>query len=253
MIRAVFFDVGGTLHVSYNSPALADQFSALLLDKLREAGIILPLSASELTPVLHRNAEAYKHWSETTRRELPNLSIWMEYYLKGFQIAPEKIAPIAEKLSVLYDSVRMRNEVRAGMLETIVRLHQMGLAQGIISNIISSTWVPELVKTYGIAPYMAAVVLSEDVGIRKPDPEIFRIASRQVGIPLTEMAYVGDTLSRDVLGARNASLPLVIQIQNPLTAFRDQDYLHTNIHPDYLISELSEIPDIITKKNREAS
>lgn len=249
MIRAVLFDVGGTLLVSHNDPGMADKFSALLLDRLRMAGIFLPVSPTALSPVLHTNAEEYKHWSETTRKELPNLKVWTDFYLKDFPVDSKKLAPIAEEISVLYDSVRLRNVPRTGMKETLVQLHEMGITQGIISNIISSTWVPKMVKDYNIDAYMAVIVLSEVVGIRKPDPEIFRIASRKIGIPISEMAFVGDTLSRDVLGARNASLPLIFQIKNPSVAFRDKDFIDTDLKPDYLIDELTEIPEIIKKEN----
>ena len=79
MIRAVLFDVGGTLHVADNTPALADRFSELLIRRLAESGIVLPVDAKSLTPMLHRNAEDYKHWSEQTRRELSGVRIWNEW------------------------------------------------------------------------------------------------------------------------------------------------------------------------------
>ena len=48
MIRAVLFDVGGTLHQVHASPELAIQFSRLLLDRLAAAGIQLPIDAQAL-------------------------------------------------------------------------------------------------------------------------------------------------------------------------------------------------------------
>lgn len=62
---------------------------------------------------------------------------------------------------------------------------------------------------------MASVVMSSNAGIRKPDPEIFHIAVDQLGLERKECAYVGDTISRDVIGAREVGLGLVIQMHNP--------------------------------------
>jgi putative hydrolase of the HAD superfamily len=63
------------------------------------------------------------------------------------------------------------------------------------------------------------------------------------------MAYVGDTLSRDVLGCRNAGIPLSIQIQNPAMAFRDAGLAETGLAADAVIRDLAEIPGIIQAYN----
>ncbi len=129
-------------------------------------------------------------------------------------------------------------------------LHNDGLQLGIISNIISSSFVPHIVKEYGIDKFMDIIICSEDVGVRKPSPEIFEIALRRLGLEASEMAYVGDTISRDVRGAQAAHLGLMIQIRNPAIAHRDVGM--ENVPPaDYIIDELWEIPDIIRKVNGE--
>ena len=249
MIRAVLFDVGGTLHEVHHSPEQAEKFSQRLLNRLAESGIILPIDAVSLTPLLQTNAEAYKHWSEEHMKELPNSRIWSKFYLKDFQIEESRLAPLSEELSVLYDAVRVRNIPRPHMLETIQALHDMGMVQGIISNIISATFVPRLVEDYGIAPYMSCVILSSTEGIRKPAAAIFERAAEACGVPCGEMAYVGDTLSRDVLGCRNAGVALSIQIRNPSIAHRDTAFIGMGLAPDVQISDLQEIPEIIRTYN----
>ena len=134
MIRAVLFDVGGTLHVADNTPALADRFSELLIRRLAESGIVLPVDAKSLTPMLHRNAEDYKHWSEQTRRELSGVRIWNEYYLRDFAVGEARLAPIAEELSWMYDAIRVRNVPRPHMQETMAALQEMGMKLGILSK-----------------------------------------------------------------------------------------------------------------------
>lgn len=250
MIRAVLFDVGGTLHQVLHDEETANSFSQRLLDILARHGIALPTDAASLLPLLHENAEAYKHWSEETRVELPSPRIWSEFYLKDFQIAEELLAPIAEELSRMYDATRVKNVPRPHMRETIETLHEMGMVQGIISNMISTSFVPRLVEDYGIAKYMSCLVISAAAGIRKPDPAIFELAASQCGVPCSEMAYVGDTLSRDVLGCRNAGVALSIQIRNPSIAHRDTAFAGTGLAPDVLIDDLAEIPGIIRSYNK---
>ena len=250
MIRAVLFDVGGTLHEVHHDQEMADRFSQRLLDILSAHGVALPIGAAALTPLLHENAEAYKHWSEESRVELPSPRIWSEFYLKDFQIGEELLAPIAEELSWMYDATRVKNVPRPHMRQTIETLHEMGMVQGIISNMISTSFVPRLAEDYGIAQYMSCLVISASAGIRKPDPAIFELAAAQCGVPCREMAYVGDTLSRDVLGCRKAGVALSIQIRNPASAHRDTAFAGTGLAPDVLIDDLSEIPGIIRSYNQ---
>ena len=227
MIRAVLFDVGGTLHEVHREPELEIAFCSELLEKLSGSGISLSITPQDLLPLLHQNAENYKRWSEESRVELPAPRIWSEYYLRQFQIGEERLAPIAEELSVWYDSHRVRNVPRPHMRETIFRLRD--------------------------SDCLSCVIVSASAGIRKPDPAIFQMAAEACGVPCGEMAYVGDTLSRDVLGCRNAGVALSIQIQNPDMAFRDAAFVNTGLAPDVRISDLAEIPDIICTYNARTS
>ncbi|PWG00720.1 HAD family hydrolase [Levilactobacillus bambusae] len=48
------------------------------------------------------------------------------------------------------------------------------------------------------------VLTSEEAGIGKPNPEIFTMMNRRLGLRASEMAYVGDCYSADILGAKRA-------------------------------------------------
>ena len=94
--------------------------------------------------------------------------------------------------------------------------------------------------------------MSSDVGIRKPDPRIFEVALKKMGVSAKETGYVGDTISRDVIGAHNAGLGLNIRINNPRIAHRDVKYQGADIpKPDYVIEQLYELPEIIRKVNQQ--
>ena len=50
----------------------------------------------------------------------------------------------------------------------------------------------------------ASVVISEEVGVMKPNPALFAHAADKAGINPEEILYVGDSLHSDVEGGRNA-------------------------------------------------
>jgi putative hydrolase of the HAD superfamily len=58
----------------------------------------------------------------------------------------------------------------------------------------------------GVAPLFSQVVVSADLGIRKPNPEIFRHTLRLLDARSETALYVGDTYDHDYLGAQAAHL-----------------------------------------------
>lgn len=248
MIRAVLFDLGGTLHTSSNPPGRAQRFASRLMERLDDYGLRLDTDPETLAKLLHENSESYKHYSEQTLRELPPAEIWADWYLKGFGLTKEQLAPMAEELSFLYDYDRVKIMRRPHLKETMEELKSMGLRLGIISNIISTSVVPHFLAEYGILEDMEVMLMSSTTGIRKPSAGIFRVAEEQMGLTPQEFAYVGDTISRDIMGVRNAGWKCMIQIVNPSIAHRDKG-LEGKFEPDYRITDLSEIADIIRKEN----
>ena len=74
------------------------------------------------------------------------------------------------------------------------------------------------------AAQVAVVVDSQVVGIEKPDPAIFDIALRALGVPPDDCIYVGDTVHFDVNGARAAGLRPVHL--DPFRWCPDHDHAH---------------------------
>lgn len=249
MIKAVLFDLGGTVHLCTNSEPRKLWFAQRLISRLEEYGIRLDATPEALAKQLDINAEIYKKEAETTLRELDPAIVWADYYLRGQGLSREALAPVAEELSFLYDYERVCNLRRPGLIATMDALRAQGLRLGMISNIISRSIVPHFVMEYGLDRYFECVLSSAGTGIRKPDPAIFRLAEQQMGLAPSELAYVGDTLSRDVRGARNAGWRLVIQIYNPGAARRDAGLAEQGWKADYNIEALEEIPAIIAKEN----
>jgi putative hydrolase of the HAD superfamily len=252
MITTVLFDLGGTLHSVIRKADSMPRFAERLIRRLSDYGIVLDMTPEALAKQLHENAEAYKHDTERTLVELPAAQIWNDWYLREFHIGEERLAPIAEELSFLYDYDRLTLMRKPRLRETIETLHRQGYRMGVVSNIISTSLVPHMLEEYGIAEYMECRVMSSTTGIRKPDPRIFSIALNEMGVTAAETCYVGDTISRDVIGARNANLGLVVRIDNPSIAHRDAAYQGADApKADVVIRELYELPEVLRSFNQK--
>ena len=61
----------------------------------------------------------------------------------------------------------------------------------------------------GLGRHFDAVVVSAELGVGKPEPEIFAAALDRLGVAPDEAAMVGDTIDRDVVGASAAGLAAI--------------------------------------------
>lgn len=58
----------------------------------------------------------------------------------------------------------------------------------------------------GMEPYFETLTVSEEVGVKKPNPEIFRYALRKAGATAEESLVIGDEMAVDIDGARAAGI-----------------------------------------------
>jgi len=83
---------------------------------------------------------------------------------------------------------------------------------GVISNNFGNTrgWCDD----YKLSPLMEVIVDSAVVGVSKPDAGIFQIALNEMGVAPENAAYIGDSYSRDVVGAKNAGMYAIWLVGN---------------------------------------
>jgi len=92
----------------------------------------------------------------------------------------------------------------AGALALLAAVRERA-AIGVVTNNIASEQHQKL-DACGFRPYLDAVVISEEAGVAKPDPRIFKIAIERLGRPPAETVMIGDAWATDVAGARSAGL-----------------------------------------------
>lgn len=205
-IKAVFFDLGGTLLIMRRDrifrTVLGEAGLKASLEKVHAAYLRIEpwwLSTygnrkmtSEETSEAYRdldvkvfgalfpeasNAEAVRV-SKLVRRRWPELD----------KKVPLQLYPDAEPL--------------------LQKLQGDGYSLALVSNAPADTRAA--VEALGLGRYLDPVVISGIVGYSKPHPEIFRIAMREAGAEPHEVVHVGDLYESDVVGARNAGIEGVL-------------------------------------------
>ena len=120
----------------------------------------------------------------------------------GISPSPRLIAEIEQAEFNQY-SWRMKR----GAKEALHRLRSK-YRLGIISNGMTNSAQLVLDKE-GLLPLFEEIVVSKDVGYRKPDPRIFRYSLTKLCAKAEQTVFVGDSYAQDVLGAKAVGMKTI--------------------------------------------
>ncbi len=125
--------------------------------------------------------------------------------LAQFDLEPEA----AEDVLELRGAVTRQGLVPVpGAAETIAELRERGLKTGLIT--VCSEDVPRLWEETAFHGLFDAEVFSSSVGLRKPDPRIYRLALEQLEVPAEEAMFVGDGANDELGGAERVGMTSVM-------------------------------------------
>jgi HAD superfamily hydrolase (TIGR01509 family) len=79
---------------------------------------------------------------------------------------------------------------------------------GLVTNGPSRTQRPKI-EQFQLIDYFDLLIVSEEVGVAKPDPAIFAIALERLGVAPSEALFVGDSPEFDLRGAAAAGMPFI--------------------------------------------
>lgn len=96
----------------------------------------------------------------------------------------------------------------------------------------------EKIKNSGLDQYFETILISEEVGYRKPQKIIFDMAVEELNVRSEEVLFIGDNLVWDVMGSQEAGMNGVWY--NPSGISNDTDMI-----PDYEIRTLEGIFDLM--------
>ena len=251
MLNTVLFDMGGTLEdIWYNEETTADVMEKLQA-VLRVHGLEPDCGPEEFRARVLSGVKDYKRWSEGVMREAKPEEIWPDYYLRDFRFDLDRLLPITEELANLWEVTYYHRELRPGVREMLDALKSRGYRIGVISNNASLYNVFNVLDGYGIRDYMEDVTVSSITGYRKPHPEIFRISMRQMRCKPENCVYMGDTVSRDIIGAKRAGFGKAVQIYSFLSAQKDVGVVADVEKPDVVIENFRQFLDWLDEVNPE--
>ena len=101
-----------------------------------------------------------------------------------------------EYLDLLADCTQLVD----GAIDLLKRFRDAGWKTGILSNGFTEVQHRKI-RNSGLGPYIDYIVLSDDIGVNKPDVRIYRHAESVAGVTADACLMIGDNPDTDIAGA----------------------------------------------------
>jgi len=187
--------------------------------------------------------EKYRKVRYEQLREITN-SVWVAEALGnlGFKVKADD-PRIKAALNVFFKDFIDSLELREGAKKLIKQAAKQYKA-ALISNFTYSPVIYKSLKTLGISEFFTVVVVSEEVGWRKPSGHIFQHTLNCLKIEENEAVYIGDSPIEDIKGAEQAGLKTVY-VPSQFNTLKD--LFESKQEPDYISKDLQTIIENLTE------
>lgn len=241
VIRGVVFDLGSTLiRFRGDWPSIYERGLKALVRSLHRSGY--SVNGSSFAEGFRKQMQTAQLERRIEHRERTSASVVGELLVE-LGNSDVKSEHLALALAKMYAVSERYWEPMPGLQETLATLSGKGYRIGLISNASDAPNVWRLIDKAGIRSRVDPIVISAEVGVRKPAVGIFEIVLRSWGLPASEVVMVGDALEEDILGAKTAGMRQVwLKAEADSPANRD---LAAEIAPDAIADDLGKVPAII--------
>jgi HAD superfamily hydrolase (TIGR01549 family) len=247
--KAVIFDYIGTLVNCRNYTIDASKlklFNALLAEGF-------DIDKDSFLAAYNLAHEKYRKVRYEQLREVTN-AVWVAEALSnlGFELQADDYR-IKAALNVFFQDFIDTLELRAGAKKLITQAQQQ-CKVALISNFTHTPVIYKSLRAVGINDLFNVVVVSEQVGWRKPSNHIFQYTLNKLQVQAGEAVYIGDSPNEDIKGAKQAGLKTIF-VSSQFSAIKDLVEAHQE--PDYMAKDLQmaleKLSEVLSLKQKKAN
>jgi putative hydrolase of the HAD superfamily len=215
LIRAVFFDLDGTL---LNRDESVRIFIERQYDRLNKLVGHIP-KEKYVARFIELDNRGYV-WKDKVYQQLVD-----EFNIADItweELLQDYISEFKNTCVPFPNLIRMLEELKSNHLKL-----------GMITNGYGKFQMDNI-KVLGIDKYFDTILISEWEGIKKPDPQIFIRALEKLNVLPNESIFVGDHPVIDVKAAQNVGMKGIWK----------RDFQWNNVGADSIVNDLSELPKL---------
>ncbi|MFC1697781.1 HAD family hydrolase [Nanoarchaeota archaeon] len=195
MTKAIIFDLWGTLLHNGVKPSPNKQIKSILgLEKMDFSEFIFIFEEAFMT------------------QKNPSMENEFKKVCKTFLVKPEK-----ELIDKMVKVWKENKSFAKPFPETIEVLD--GLKKKYKLILLSNTdgfLIQKILKKYDMEKYFEQIVLSCNIGMLKPNPDIFKLILEKNKLKKEEVVMVGDSMISDIEGAKEVGIKgILIDLDNP--------------------------------------
>ena len=194
----------------------------------------------------HAFVESYAQFNKIKEKEHREFHTRerFKFMLRKMDIPLDQLSEklVEDMVSVHMEGIANAVEFPEENRKTLVQIKDKNPRLAIISNFDHAPTAYELLDKFGIKEYFERILISVEIGWRKPKAEIFLEALDLLGINPQDAIFVGDNYEADVVGSKSVGMS-VIWINKSDEQIKDK-----NLKPDYVVSNFSEIKKYINHR-----
>lgn len=226
MIKHIFFDLD---HTIWDFDKNAEETLTELYHQYKLQALGLSSCAAFIERYTDNNQLL---WADYHMGRISKETLRAERFHKTFMemgVAPESVPHQFEADYVRF-SPKKTNLFEGA--EKVLAYLQQKYTLHIISNGFKETTLMKM-DLSKLNPYFSNVIISEDVGVNKPDKAIFEYALQKAGARKEESIMIGDSLEADIRGAQDFGMAAIFF--NPLNKEQPADVKWQILHLEELL------------------
>ena len=239
VIEAVIFDFIGTLATVEGyayEPSVKKMY-----ESLRDVGF--NMDYEHFTQAYERAHQKYRAIRYQELVEVTNV-VWLSEALNSLGFATSPVEEnVKEAINVFFKDYIQSLKRRNCAIRTLKTLLKGRYALGLISNFTYAPVIYAGLRKLNLSRYFNAILVSEDVGWRKPHPRIFKEALKRLDKKAVQTVFVGDSLVEDIQGAKKVGMKTVFVSSQFFTV---EDIQKAIQQPDIILNELCKLPEILS-------
>lgn len=236
-IKAIIFDYGGTLDtgVRHWANVLWEGFCQASVPvsetQFREAYVFAERALAK-APIICPEDNFHTLLLKKTNIETEEL-VRQKYWSPS---ETERLAAVKTISDYCYNYAVKTLDTSRKVLEQLKKQYKLVLVSNFYGNIET------ILKDFNLE-YFEDVIESAVVGVRKPDPEIYRMGVRATGFPAEEVAVVGDSYGKDIVPAKLVGCKAIWMKGESWAPENTDETL-----PDAIVENITQVADLLIKK-----
>ena len=227
-VKAVLFDLDNTLYPYHENHVRGVRAAHKLYSKKYSLSFISFMK-------LYTKAAIKSHDFTAKNADQHDRRLHFQYVFE-LDKKPIDYQLILDMFDVYWDNMIKHSKLDPGTKQLLAWIKKQGYKVGMITDLTMDVQFKKIIK-FGLAPYFDVVLTSEEAGIEKPSPKIFKLILEKLQVKSSETIMVGDNPDRDILGANKMRMTSVLMRRDMKNT--------TKAKPTHTITDIRDLKDIL--------